>query len=80
MLTKVIVCAVMAEPTYLTPEEAATYMRLRGKRALFEFRYRYGLPTGIRLGKRIVFTKAQLDDAMSHMAERRPGPARIRVR
>lgn len=66
--------------TYLTMAEAATYLRMPTARSLIVFRSKYGLPKGIRVGRRILFTQAQLDEAMAHLAERRPGPSRIRVR
>jgi len=66
--------------TYLKMHEAAEYLRLPSARALIVFRSRYGLPKGIRFGRRVLFTKDQLDEAMAQLAERRPGPARIRVR
>ena len=66
--------------TYLTMAEAAEYLRMPSARALITFRSRYGLPKGIRRGRRILFTKDGLDSEMSQLAERRPGPARIRVK
>lgn len=65
---------------YWTMQEAAEYLRFPSVAALYAFRYRQGTPKGIRRGRRVLFTKEQLDEAMSQLAERRPGPARIRVR
>lgn len=66
--------------TYLTMSEAASYLRMPSARALITFRSRYALPKGIRVGRRLLFTREQLDEAMAHLSERRPGPAKIRVR
>ena len=70
----------MNDLRYLTMEEAATYLRMPSARALTVFRSRYDLPKGIRVGRRLLFTREQLDEAMAALAERRPASLRIRVK
>ena len=60
----------------LTLKEAAEYLRMPSGAALQAFRRRNGFPRAVKMGRRVLFAKTDLNDAIARWAERR---ASIRV-